>query len=174
MSASQAGSALAAATAPLEAAGVDYEVVEHDPTYRAEDEARAGGFAASDTVKTLVLVDRDALYLAAVPANRRLDVDRARRALRASRHLRLATEEEISAAFSPFEVGALPPFASERVPELIDVHLLYRERVLCAGGDHRHGLVMDPRDLVRLAEPRVADICEHDPGEHRFATLPSP
>jgi prolyl-tRNA editing enzyme YbaK/EbsC (Cys-tRNA(Pro) deacylase) len=43
--------------------------------------------------------------------------------------------------------------------------------VLCAGGDHRHGIRLDPRDLLRLAEPRVADICEHD-GDHRFADLP--
>jgi Ala-tRNA(Pro) deacylase len=173
-SAAQVGTAVAQATAPLEAAEVTYEVIEHDPTYRAEDDARAGGFAPSDTVKTLVLVDHDALSLAAIPANRRLDLDRARGALRASRHLRLATEDEIAAAYPQFEVGALPPFAAERVPELVDIHLLYRERVLCAGGDHRHGLVMDPRDLVRLAEPRVADICEHAPGEHRFADVPRP
>ena len=59
----------------------------------------------------------------------------------------------------------------EPVPEVVDIRLVYREHVLCAGGDHRHGIRLDPRDLLRLAEPRVADICEHD-GDHRFADLP--
>jgi prolyl-tRNA editing enzyme YbaK/EbsC (Cys-tRNA(Pro) deacylase) len=46
--------------------------------------------------------------------------------------------------------------------------------VLCFAGDHRHSVRLDPRDLVRMTEPRVADICEHIPGEHRFADVPHP
>ena len=97
---------------------------------------------------------------------------RARQALRADRHLRLATEEEAAEAFPDYEVGALPPFAAGHVPEIVDTRLLYVDRILCAAGDHRHGVLLAPRDLVRMAEPRVADICEHAPGEHRFADLP--
>jgi prolyl-tRNA editing enzyme YbaK/EbsC (Cys-tRNA(Pro) deacylase) len=55
---------------------------------------------------------------------------------------------------------------------VIDIRLLYHGTVLCAAGDHRHSLLIDPRDLFRLAEPRVADICEHDVGEHRFSDVP--
>jgi prolyl-tRNA editing enzyme YbaK/EbsC (Cys-tRNA(Pro) deacylase) len=172
--AEHASDPVARATEPLEAAEVPYEVVEHEPTYRAEDDARAGGFDAAATAKTLVLVDHEEIRLAVIPANRRLDLDRTRRALGAGRHLRLASEAEIADAFPAFQVGALPPFVAERVPEVVDVHLLYRDRVLCGAGDHRHGLVLDPRDLVRLAQPRVADVCEHTPGEHRFADLPRP
>jgi prolyl-tRNA editing enzyme YbaK/EbsC (Cys-tRNA(Pro) deacylase) len=58
------------------------------------------------------------------------------------------------------------------VPEIIDVHLLYHERILCAGGDHRHSLRMDPRDLLRLSEPRVASLCEPTEGRSRFRDLP--
>ena len=60
------------------------------------------------------------------------------------------------------------------LPEAVDVRLIYRDRVLCAGGDHRHALRLDPRDLVRMSEPRVGDLCEHDPSPHRkdFGELP--
>ena len=46
--------------------------------------------------------------------------------------------------------------------------------MLCAGGDHRHALRLDPRDLVRIAEPRVGDLCERDATQHRkdFSELP--
>jgi hypothetical protein len=46
--------------------------------------------------------------------------------------------------------------------------------VLCAGGDHSHAVRLDPRDLVRVSEPRVGDLCEREGGPHRkdFAELP--
>jgi hypothetical protein len=33
-------------------------------------------------------------------------------------------------------------------------------------------VLLDPRELCRLAEPRVADICVRVVGEHRFAEVP--
>jgi len=39
------------------------------------------------------------------------------------------------------------------VPEVIDLGLLYDDDVVLDGG-----VVIDPRDLLRLCEPRVADI----------------
>ena len=158
--------------AALDAAGVAFDVIEHPPVYSAVDEARAAGDEPPDTAKTLVLHDGERRHVAVIPAARRLDLDRVREVLRASRHLRLATEEELARDFPGFDVGALPPFALEPVPEVIDIRLVYRERLLCAGGDHRHGVRLDPRDLLRLVEPRVADICVHDAGEHRFADVP--
>jgi prolyl-tRNA editing enzyme YbaK/EbsC (Cys-tRNA(Pro) deacylase) len=58
------------------------------------------------------------------------------------------------------------------MPEIIDVHLLYHERIVCAGGDHRHALRLDPRDLLRVCEPRVASLCEPPDGQSRFRDLP--
>jgi Ala-tRNA(Pro) deacylase len=159
----------------LDSAGIDHELVEHLATFTAVDEAAATGVEPAAAAKTLVLHDRDGYRLALIPAGRRLDMARARDALRATRHLRLATEQEIADAFPGFEVGALPPLGeSLPVPEVVDIRLLYRERVLFAAGDHRHGVLIDPRDLLRAAEPRVADVCERATGEHRFADLPRP
>ena len=162
----------ARAQARLDAAGVSYEIVEHQPAFTAADEADAAGRAPRETAKTLVLLDHDSVRLAVIPASRRLDVDRVRGALGAGRHLRLATEEEAAERFPQFEVGAVPLFAAEAVTEVIDTRLLYHDTVLCPAGDHRHSVLLDPRDLFRLAEPRVADICARAPGDHRFADVP--
>jgi Ala-tRNA(Pro) deacylase len=166
------GDPVAQARERLDAAGVAYQLVEHALAYTAADEADAAGSQPSETAKTLVLLDGDRTRLAVVPATRRLDLARARRALGATRHLRLATEEESQRLFPAFALGAVPPFAGEAVPEVIDTRLLYHDRVLCFAGDHEHSVLVDPRDLVRLAEPRVADICEHNAGERRFADVP--
>ena len=157
----------------LDGAGVAYEVVEHRPTFSAAAEARASGIEPRDAAKTLALHDRGGYRLAVIPAPRRLDLHRVRALLGGTSHLRLATEEELERDFPMFDVGALPPLGPiVPVPEIVDVHLLYHDRSLCAGGDHRHSLRMDPRDLLRLCEPRVADLCEPPNGHSRFRDLP--
>lgn len=166
---------VALVTAYLREAGIAHDVVEHAPTYSAIEEARVAHEEPRHAAKTLLLHDRGGWRIAVVPANRRLAMEKARRLLGASSHLRLATEEEMAAAFPAFDVGALPPVGPQLpLPEVVDVRLIYRDRVLCAGGDHRHSLRLDPRDLVRVAEPRVGDLCEREPGQHRkdFAELP--
>ncbi|HWM11463.1 MAG TPA: YbaK/EbsC family protein [Solirubrobacteraceae bacterium] len=157
----------------LEHEGVRHEVVEHRPTFSAAAEARASGAELREAAKTLALHDHDGYRMAVIPATHRLDVHRARELLGASSHLRLATEAELERDFPMFDVGAMPPLGPMMpMPEIIDVHLLYHDHVLCAGGDHRHSLRLDPRDLLRVCEPRVAAICETPEGRSRFRDLP--
>jgi Ala-tRNA(Pro) deacylase len=159
----------------LREAGIAHDIVEHPPTYSAVQEARAVHEEPRHTAKTLLLHDREGWRLAVIPANRRLDMAKARRLLGGTTHLRLATEEEMRQVFPEFDVGALPPVGGQLpLPEAVDVRLIYRDRVLCAGGDHRHAVRLDPRDLVRVSEPRVGDLCEREGGPHRkdYAELP--
>jgi Ala-tRNA(Pro) deacylase len=159
----------------LEDAGVEHEVLEHPPTYSMLEEADAVHADLRHSAKTLALHDRGGWRIAVLPANHRLDLERARRLLGGTRHLRLGTEDEMAAAFPAFDVGALPPVGPMLpLPEVIDVRLLYREHVVCHGGDHRHAIRLDPRELIRLSEPRVGDVCEHESLPHRkgFAELP--
>jgi prolyl-tRNA editing enzyme YbaK/EbsC (Cys-tRNA(Pro) deacylase) len=44
--------------------------------------------------------------------------------------------------------------------EVMDSALAAQERVLCAAGDHRHSVLVDPREIVRVTASRIADICE--------------
>ena len=159
----------------LRAAGIAHDVVEHQPTYSAIQEARAAHEEPRYGAKTLLLHDRDGWRLAVIPANRRLDLAKARRLLGGTAHLRLASETEMQEVFPAFDIGALPPVGPTLpLPEAVDVRLIYRDHVLCAGGDHRHAVRLDPRDLVRVSEPRVGDLCEPEGGPHRkdFAELP--
>jgi Ala-tRNA(Pro) deacylase len=159
----------------LEEAGIAHEVLEHEPTYSTLQEAQAVHADPRHSAKTLALHDHGGWRIAVLPANHRLDVERARRLLGGTRHLRLGTEQEIGSAFPAFDVGALPPVGPMLpLPEVIDVRLLYLDQVVCPGGDHRHAIRLDPRDLVRLSEPRVGDISESDklPHHKRFGELP--
>jgi len=51
--------------------------------------------------------------------------------------------------------------------EIFDGRLLEHDAILFSGGDHRHGVLIDPHDLIEVAQPRIADICEEGPGRSR-------
>jgi Ala-tRNA(Pro) deacylase len=149
----------AAVTEFLERAGVPYEVVKHERTQTAAAEARAAGVPPADVAKTVVLRDQEGLRLAVIPASYRLDLHKVKREL-GSKGLRLVTEQEMEQEFSDFEVGAVPPFGPMfHALELVDERLLDHDRILCGGGDHEHGVLVDPHDVVRASQARVADIC---------------
>ena len=145
----------------LDAECVDHTVIEHDRTTSAAAEARATGEPAHKVAKTIVLEDRGGYLLAVVPGDERLDLHKLRERLGATKSLRLATEAEMADLFPSFEVGAVPPFGPgfPKV-EVIDPRLLDKDRVLCAAGDHRPSVVLDPSEIVRITGAVTADVCE--------------
>jgi len=144
----------------LVAHGVQHEVVEHAEAFTAASEGRAAHVAADHVAKTVVLEDRGAYLLALLPASERLDLHKLRDGLGIGSSLRLATEDEMASHFSQFEIGAVPPVGEVMVAgEIVDQRLTGLDRVLCSGGDHRHSLMLDPADVVRLSDASVMDIC---------------
>ncbi|HUH80382.1 MAG TPA: YbaK/EbsC family protein [Solirubrobacteraceae bacterium] len=145
----------------LRGAGIDFELVEHEPTMTAVAEARTAHLPPEQVAKTIVLHDGSAYVIAAISAADRLDLHKLRELLGASRQLRLASEAEIARDFPSLEVGAVPPFGP-MVPaaEVIDLTLAAQRRILCPAGDHRHSVLLDPHEAVRITAAKVADICE--------------
>jgi len=144
----------------LEREGVSYEVVEHERTQTAAAEARAAGMPPTEVAKTVVLRDEEGVRLAVVPSSERLDMHKVKLEL-GSKGLRLVSEQELADEFDEFEVGAVPPFGPMfQALELVDQRLLDHDRILCCGGDHEHGVLVDPNDVVQAGRARVADICE--------------
>ena len=151
---------VAAITEYLEGQGIRYELVEHEPTMTAAAEADATHRPHQRVAKTVVLQDRAGYVLAIVPASERLDLHKLREFLGAPTSLRLATEDEMARDFPMIEVGATPP-VGPALPraEVVDRRLLEEDRIVCPAGDHRHSVLLDPRDVVRLAGAEVADVC---------------
>lgn len=148
-----------AVTGYLDGAGIEYELVEHEPVISAAAEARVAQVPPGQVAKTVVLHDGSVYVIAAIPAAERLDLSKLRHLLGATRHLRLATEDEIARDFPALEVGAVPPFGPMLpAAEVIDSALIEHERVLCPAGDHRHSVLLDPREIVRVTGARTADI----------------
>jgi Ala-tRNA(Pro) deacylase len=145
----------------LDGQGVAYELVEHESVMSAAAEARVAHVPPDQVAKTVLLHDGSVYVIAVVRASARLDLRKVREHLGATRNLRLATEDEIARDFPTVEVGAVPPFGPW-VPsaEVIDSALVETGRILCPAGDHRHSVLVDPREVVRVTAARTADICE--------------
>jgi Ala-tRNA(Pro) deacylase len=143
----------------LDAQGVGYEVVEHEQTFRARDEARASGVSADDEAKSVLLRVGDEYCVAVIPASQQLDLHKARELL--GDQVRLATEGEMAADYGQFDVGAIPPFGPLlSAKEILDRRLLDCDTIVGSGGDHRHSIRIDPNALVQLGSPTLADICQ--------------
>ncbi len=158
----------------LIARGIEHQIIEHPTTFSAVAEGEAVGVPRDQVAKTVVAVDGERCWLAVIPASRRLDLQRLRRRVTASRHLRLASEAEIAQRFAEFDVGATPPLGSLiGAPEIMDSRLLAHGSIVCSAGDHTHALRVSPRALLGAADADVADICIHLAGHHtRFAEVP--
>ena len=145
----------------LDGAGVAYELIEHRPVMSAGAEADELGRPHAQTAKTIVLHDGRAYVIVAVSAADRLDMHKLRELLGASRHLRLATEDEIARDFPTLEVGAVPPFGPMvPVAEVLDSALAAQKQIVCPAGDHSHSVAVDPSEVIRVTSAQVADITE--------------
>lgn len=144
----------------LDEEGIEYEVVAHDETLTAVALARAAGVDPGAVAKTIALRDEVRWRLAVIPASRRLDIDKAREALGATPSLRFASEHEMEAELDLFDVGAIAPLGDlVNATEVIDERLFECDRILFSGGDHTHGVLIDPHDLNQIVQPKVADVC---------------
>ncbi len=141
--------------------GIEYELVEHESVTSAAAEARVANLPPDQVAKTVVLLDGSTHVIAVIPASERLDLDKLRDLLGSTRNLRLASETEIARDFPTVDVGAMPPFGPS-IPaiEVIDSALVAKERILCPAGDHRHSVLVDPRDVLRITAAKVAEICD--------------
>jgi Ala-tRNA(Pro) deacylase len=142
----------------LERQGLTYQLLPHDRTQTARAEAKAVGIAPSDVAKTVILTTEAGYVRAVVPASERLDLTKTRELLD-DPHSRLATEEELGAAYPAFELGAVPPFggpAGDRV--IVDRMLAELDEVVLEAGSHDQSVKMRTSDLLTLSGAEVAEI----------------
>ncbi len=146
----------------LEARGVPFETIHHDPSPNAADEARALGVEPSEVVKALV-IDVDGRHaLAVIPADRRLDLRRVREALH-DRHAHLTTEDELQGEFPSSELGAIPPLGKLlEAKTIVDPAVLVHPVVTFAAGDRETSIRVRTADLFPAEQVTFADIAAEE------------
>jgi Ala-tRNA(Pro) deacylase len=138
--------------------GIDFQVIEHPPTYDAQHMAQAVHVPGREVAKTVLLrANSGYLFVVAVlPATRRVDFDKAAKVLGGTR-LELASEAEIWRHCPDCETGVLPPFGSQYgMKTMVDRSLCQDEEIVFEANTHREAIRMRFDDFKRLEEPLVA------------------
>ena len=159
---------MAAATpalAALVAAGVPHEVIkfDHNPRERSfgveavHELTKAGGIAAEQILKTLIIAVPDGFAVAILPAASTLSLKAAAAALGVAK----AAMAEPAAAqrTTGYVLGAVSPFGQRTpLPTVVDSGALAWDRVYCSAGRRGWDVAVAPADLVRLTDAVTAAI----------------
>jgi len=138
----------------LDAAGIEYREVQHEPTRTSEESAAARGEALNVGAKALLLRTDDIFRLFVLPADRKLDSTAIRRHF-GIRKTRFATVEELDEMVG-LVPGAVPPFGEPILPfnlyadETVGV---VTDKVAFNAGLLTHSIIMGASDWARIARP---------------------
>ena len=116
--------------------GIDFDTIQHRPTYDAKSLAQAVHVSGRHVAKAVLLIaDRD-YVLAVLPANCSINMLKLRAILNAD-HIQLASETDCGSLFSDCELGAVPPFGSDyQIRTLVELSLLDGHEIVFEGNTH--------------------------------------
>lgn len=138
----------------LDAAGISYREVEHQPTRTSEESALARGEELRIGAKALLLRTDDVFQLFVLPADRKMDSTAIRRYL-GVRKTRFASVEELDSLVG-LVPGAVPPFGHPVLPfKLYADDAMGREtdKVAFNAGLLTHSIIMAASDWLDIAKP---------------------
>jgi len=95
------------------------------------------------------------------PASERLHLTKVRE-LRGGgkKKVHLASDVDLARDYPEFDLGAVPPIGGgRRDPVVVDSRLAERDSVVLEAGSHEESVRVSTRDLLRVSEAEVADIC---------------
>ena len=138
----------------LNAAGISFREVQHEPTRTSEESAAARGEELRVGAKALILRTDGVFQLFVLPADRKLDSSAIRRQL-GVRKTRFATIEELNELVGLIP-GAVPPFGEPILPftlyadESVGVET---DKVAFNAGLLTHSIIMSASDWATIARP---------------------
>jgi Ala-tRNA(Pro) deacylase len=136
---------------------LDYELISHERTESARQEAQTLGVDPNHVAKTVIVTDGYGGFVRiVVPASCRVDMRKARALL--GEGFRLATERELVGAYPMFELGAVPPFGGPKDTVVVDASLPANGAVVVEAGTHEQSLKLATKELISLSKGWVADV----------------
>ncbi len=145
----------------LDAAGIDYELVEYDlggEAFSAEAVAAAIGMPAEQIFKTLLAVgDRSGPMFAVIPAGTQLDTRRLA-AVAGDRKVELVPVRDVR-ALTGYPRGSVTVLGARKpLPVWLDEIAEVQPRIGISGGSPGVELLLDPADYQAVTGARLADI----------------
>lgn len=145
----------------LDGHGIDYRLhVVGGPTLTTQDAATQLHVQLERIIKSILFTDeKQTPILAILSGDKRADRKKLASVVGASK-VRIGTPE-VTKEFTGFEVGVMPPAAHKnRIITVIDQKVMSFNKVYGGSGSAEALIEIDPHDIARLNDAKVADICE--------------
>jgi Ala-tRNA(Pro) deacylase len=139
---------------------VSYVTIPHPRVYTAQEIAASLHVPGQEVAKTVIVRGDEKLFMAVLPATRRVDAALLRKVL-GVQHIRFATEAEFEGVFPECEVGAMPPFGNlYQIPVVVDESLRKDREIVFNAGSHSETVKMGFDQFVDLVKPLFASFTE--------------
>jgi len=145
----------------LDGHGVNYKLhVVNGPTMTAQDAANQLHVPLDTIIKSILFTDeKQTPILAILTGDKRADRKKLASVVGASK-VRIGTPEA-TRELAGFEVGVMPPVAHKnRIVTVIDQKVMSFNKVYGGSGTAEVLMEIDPHDIARLTDAKVADISE--------------
>ena len=145
----------------LDGHGVDYNLhAVNGPTMTAQDAATRLHVPLETIIKSILFTDeKQTPILAILTGDKRADRKKLASVVGVSK-VRIATPEATK-ELAGFEVGVMPPVAHKnRIMTVIDQKVMSFSKVYGGSGTMEALMEIDPRDIARLTDAKVADLSE--------------
>ncbi len=151
----------------LDAEGLAYRHVHHEPTYTSEQSAAARGESIQIGGKALLMKVGDEFRLLVLSAALRLDSAAVRRHFGVKR-VRFASPEELM-EMTGLVPGSVPPFGRPILPFdlYVDESITRNERIAFNAGSLTDSIITSVEDYLRIARPEVFAFASGDNKDSR-------
>lgn len=134
-----------------------YSLHHHPPAFTAQAVAESEHISGKSMAKVVIVFKDGTMTMLALPANLRVNLTKAAKAL-SVREIRLAHEDEFQAAFPDCDVGAMPPFGNlYDIETYVDKNLEESAEIVFNAGTHEDTIHLQYADFERLVHPKVAE-----------------
>ncbi len=143
----------------LKKAGKKFVPHAHKTVYTAYDVAQTMKRKLHEVAKTLLVQADKAHILVVVPASKRLDFDKLKKALQAS-NVKLVSEKAMQQVLK-VKSGALTAFGKmHKLPIVVDKSLMKSKDVILQAGSFTDSVLMKAKDFVAMEQAKLVNIVE--------------
>ncbi len=141
----------------LKSKNIEYQILRHGRSYRADEASKELGIPISEIVKSVLFITSEGdAVLVIVRGDKRVDQGKLAREL-GTKKLRLATRDEVL-RISGYEAGTIPPVGHiNRIMTLIDNTIPIEGSVYAGGGTIGSSLKIKVKDIIQLQSATFTD-----------------
>jgi prolyl-tRNA editing enzyme YbaK/EbsC (Cys-tRNA(Pro) deacylase) len=141
----------------LDKQGIDYEEVVHKTVYTAYDAAQTLKKELKDIAKNLLVKADNTYALVVVPADKKLDLNKIKKALGAKK-ISIPTEKVMLKVLK-IKPGAISSFGKlHKLEMLVDKAMVGTKKAVFSTGSMTDSVLMKVKDYVQMEEAKMADI----------------